>query len=393
MSAMEWVFWVCVCCLLYVYVGYPLVLALWARWFPRPVTPDPDYLPPVSLIIAAYNEEAVIEEKLRNALSLDYPRDRLEIIVASDGSEDCTNQIVEQFADEGVRLNAIFPRGGKTRALNLTIPTASHPIIVLSDANTMYQRDSIRQLVQYLKDPRVGSVTGDVKILNDSPEFGESEGAYYRYERFIQECESRIGSIIGVDGAMYAFKRDLFIPPSDEIILDDFVTSMNIVRQGYRVLYNRHALAYENATPTIGQEIRRKSRIAAGGMQALLKGEGLPARGQWRDWFMYLSHKLLRWFTPFFLIGALLSSALSSASPLYLLAFWGQGIFYLLAALGWALSSRKLPAFLKLPFYFCMINYAVLLGVIKGLLGLQKVTWKKADRELVALPNQKTTGL
>ncbi len=388
---MEWIFFTCAFFLVYIYLGYPLILALWSRWFPRPVAPDSEYLPGVSLIIAAYNEEAVIEEKLRNALSLDYPENQLEIIVASDGSEDRTNEIVERFVPLGVRLNPISPRGGKTRALNLTIPTAKHPIIVLSDANTMYQRNSLRELVKYLSDPRVGSVTGDVKILNESPEFGQSEGAYYKYERFIQECESRIGSIMGVDGAMYAFKRDLFVPPSDEIILDDFVTSMNIVRQGFRVLYNRHALAYENATPTVAQEIRRKSRIAAGGIQALLKGEGLPGRGQWRDWYMYVSHKLLRWFTPFFLIGLFLSAAMLSGTSLYYVVFIAQVVFYLLGGLGWVFSKRRLPAVLKLPFYFCMMNYAVLLGVVKGLLGLQKVTWKKADRELVALPDQKPT--
>ena len=382
----EILFWSALGLLMYIYVLYPLLLWMGNRFFSRKVTPDSDFLPGVSLIVAAYNEEAVIGKKLENSLEIDYPADRLEIIVAADGCEDRTHEIVESFADRGVILNKVTPRGGKTRALNLTIPAAANDIIVLSDANAMYAPDSIRQLVAWLKDPAVGGVTGDVQILNEGEEFGDSEGMYYKYERFIQQCESDLGSIVGVDGAMYAFKRAYFRAPSNEIILDDFVTSMNIVNQGQRVLYNPRALAYENATPSVRQEFRRKARIAAGGMQALLKGEGLPGLTQLREWWMYLSHKLLRWFTSLFMLVALVSNFFLLGDPLWNTLFGIQMVFYSLSFFGMVFGKFDLPSLLKIPFYFCMVNTAILWGLFKGLLGLQKVTWKKADRDLVSVP-------
>ena len=381
-----YVLWISLAALGYVYVAYPLLLWGVLRLARRPARIDDGFLPGVTLVIAAWNEAAVIERKLLNALAMDYPADRLEIVVASDGSDDGTDAIVERFADKGVRLHRITPRGGKTRALNRTIPTAAYGVIVLSDANTMFAPDAIRQLVRYLADARVGAVTGDVQIVNEGEAFGESEGLYYRYERFIQQCESDIGSIVGVDGAMYAFRKSCFRPPSDPIILDDFVTSMNIVRQGRRVIYNPEARAYENATPTVAQEFRRKSRIAAGGVQAILKGEGLPGPRQVWEWFTYVSHKLLRWLTAVFMAGTFAGTIVHLGTPFYNGLFALELAFAGLSLTGWALNGRSVPAVVNVPFYFCMVNLAILQGLLKGLLGMQKVTWKKADRESVEMP-------
>ena len=386
----ELAFWLSIGILIYIYAIYPIVLQILKKFFARPIPAKDDYLPAVSMIIAAYNEADVIEEKVRNSLKIDYPKDRFEIIVASDGSDDGTNEIVKKYLSEGVVLNEITPRGGKTRALNLTIPTAKHDIIVFSDANTMYTPNAIRELVKFMHHPNVGGVTGDVKILNDSEKMGEQEGLYYKYERNIQLNESLLASIIGVDGAMYALKKAAFTPPTNDIILDDFVTSMNAVRNGYRVLYNPKAKAYENATPTVAQEIRRRVRITAGGMQALLSRQGLPAPGQWLEWWMYLSHKLLRWFTPVFMLIAFVANAFLLGTSLFWdVLFAAQCLFYFFSLLR-GLTNWKILRLFNIPFFFCMTNYAALIGIFKGLFGIQKVTWKKADREKIDLPEEST---
>jgi biofilm PGA synthesis N-glycosyltransferase PgaC len=386
MLAAKAIFFASLFFLLYVYAIYPIMIYLLSRLRDNRVPPDESYLPGVSLIIAAYNEEDVIEEKILNSLSLDYPKEKLEIIIASDGSEDRTNSIVEKYSDRGVVLSRVYPRGGKARALNLTIPKAKHEVLVLSDANAMYQKDGIRQLVKFMKDPSVGGVTGDVKILNDRPEFGESEGFYYKYERFIQQCENNFSSIIGVDGAMYALKKKAFLPPSNDVILDDFVISMNIIRRGYRVLYNPEAVAYEDSIPEISQEIRRRIRITAGAVQALVKKEGLPGYHQIEEWFMYLSHKLFRWLSPFFMILLFMANTFLLQNTYWRIFFALQLVFCALAGLGWIFSKRDINKIFKVPFYFCMVNYAALVGFFKGIFKLQRSTWDKASREVVTLP-------
>lgn len=380
------IFFISIFFLIYIYVIYPVLIYLLSRLRNNRVGPDENFLPGVSLIIAAYNEEDVIEEKVLNSLSLDYPKEKLEIIVASDGSEDKTNSIVEKYHDRGVVLNRVYPRGGKARALNLTFPKAKHEVLVLSDANTMYQPNSIRELVKFMKDSTVGGVTGDVMILNDKPEFGESEGAYYIYERFLQQCESNFSSIIGVDGAMYSVKKEALLPPSNGMILDDFVISMNIIKMGYRVLYNPEAKAFENAIPSISQEIRRRIRITAGAVQALIKKEGLPEFHQIEEWFMYLSHKLFRWLSPLFLILLFISNIFLLQNLSWKIILGMQIVFYMFAGVGWILSKNKTNKIFKIPFYFCMVNYAALVGLFKGMMKLQRSTWDKASREVVTLP-------
>ena len=265
---MKIVFWMSLTIILYVYAGYPLTLAM-AVWRSRPTRRDDNFFPTVSFVIAAYNEEKVIREKLENSLALDYPRDRLEIVVASDGSTDATNDIVQDFAEHGVVLHEIVPRGGKTQALNRVIPKTQGAIIVLSDANTMYQSDAIRKLVRHFSDSAVGAVSGDVRLVNAADSHAQAEGFYYRYERQLEIWESQLGSIIGADGAMYAVEREHFCSPSNAIILDDFVISMTVARLGYRVLYEPAAVAIERGTQSSGEEFQRKVRIVAGGIQAL----------------------------------------------------------------------------------------------------------------------------
>jgi cellulose synthase/poly-beta-1,6-N-acetylglucosamine synthase-like glycosyltransferase len=368
----------------YVYFGYPLLLAgiRFLRGASRYRTGDD--LPTVTLVIPAYNEAKVIREKLENSLRVDYPRDRFEVIVASDGSDDGTDIIAQEFEKEGVKLLASRSRSGKISALNLTVPQARGEIIVLCDANVMFLPDAVRRLVRHFADPAVGAVTGDVRIRSADAPFGEGEGLYYMYERRIQLWESDLGSVIGVDGGLYALRKILFRPLAPDTILDDFVLSMQVALSGHRVLYDPSAVATENATLDVRQEFNRKVRIVAGGWKELLRRTGVPGPGRFQLFWSYCSHKLLRWLVPWFLLVVFVSSAALAllqgrlSWPAWLTCC--QILFYGLALAGCTRPNARWPAPVGIPFYFCMVNAAAWVGSLRGLLGRQPVTWNKADR-------------
>ncbi len=377
---MQVIFWLSVLLMVYVYVGYPVILVMLRRWA-RVTVRDDRYLPHVSLVIAAYNEEKVLHEKLQNSLALRYPKERLEIVVASDGSTDDTNTIAKAYADRGVVLHEVVPRGGKARALGRVVPNVHGEVVVLSDANTMYEPDALQKLARNFADPRVGAVSGDVQLVDAAPTHSRSEGLYYRYERWLQGVESELGSIIGADGAMYALRRPLFQPPSVGLILDDFVISMNVARAGYRVVYEPEARATEQGTLSSQEEFRRKVRIVSGGMQALRRGEGLPRLEQPFLLFCYVSHKLLRWFVPCFLLTLFLSSFWLSNTSIYALAYYGQVLFYGVAgmyAAGVPLLRRWRAS--GVPYYFCLVNGAALIGLWKGLFQTPSGIWQRTTR-------------
>ena len=376
----ELIFWASIALIFYVYIGYPLLLFVISR-YSRPTRSDERHRPSVSLVVAAYNEEKVLRDKIENSLALDYPKDQLEIVIASDGSTDATNTIAESYAHKGIILHRVIPRGGKTAALNTVIPKTKGEILVLSDANTMYRPDAIRKLVRHFIDPTVGAVSGDVRLVDAAPSHSDSEGLYYRYERCLQELESRVGSIIGVDGGMYALARTHFRPPPDEIVIDDFVISMTVARLGYRVLYDPEAVAFEQGTLTGWEEFFRKVRIIAGGIQALKLGVGLPRLNQPFLLLGYLSHKLLRWLVPCLLLSILFSSTALVWKPFYALALGAQVVFYF-AALHYGLNTIQLqqPRFSGIAYYFSLVNGAALIGIWKGLRGTQRVTWQRTTR-------------
>lgn len=375
----------------YTYLGYPLMLWMVSRRKPHIV--DVTYRPRVTILVAAYNEIEVIEAKIHNSLALHYPEELIEYIFASDGSDDGTTELIRKYESNRFKSVAIATRGGKARALRMSILTVTGDIVILSDANTMIASDAVQKLVRHFKDPNIGAVSGDVQIEKSTGGFGESEGIYYRIERFIQKYESEAGSIIGVDGALYGIRKQLFSLPDDNVILDDFVISMNVVNSGYRVLYDPEALATENATPTITQEMRRKNRVVAGGYQALFRYGILGNISQAWIMFCFISHKLLRWTLPVLLLLAV------TINPIvviydgwygYTVLLFFQIIFYVLAIIGWLKERHwKAPLF-SIPFYFTMVNISGIWGFSRFITGSQKVTWKKAERiKITNYPSQK----
>ncbi|MBI3466161.1 MAG: glycosyltransferase family 2 protein [Planctomycetes bacterium] len=373
-----YLFWLSAALCAYVFVGYSAILAVSGLAPSR--KSHGTYAGRVTLIIPAYNEERVLEAKLLNALALDYPSEQLEVLVASDGSQDGTVEIARRFEDRGVALLAFPERRGKASALNDAVGAARGEVICLCDANVLFRPDALRVLVNRLADPSVGAVSGEVRLASHESNFGSGEGLYYRLERRVQAAESRIGSLMGVDGGMYIIRKELFQPLPPDTILDDFVISMRVIKQGKRVAYEPLAQAMENGTPAARQEFRRRIRVSAGAVQSLKRGEFPPL---WRpvELWQFLSHKLLRWLSPVWL-GLLVGSnvGLWSAGTFYRLTLAGQVIAYSLAAIGlWSVRFRMTPLG-GIPFYFFMSQVAMAVGLVKGICNRQPVTWAKAER-------------
>lgn len=388
--ALELLFWLAAAVCLYAYAGYGVVIALLAKLRPAPVHSDDAYRPAVSLIICAYNEEAVIADKLENSLALNYPADRLEIIVVSDGSTDRTPQLVEQYAARagGRRIVALHQpeRRGKPAAANRAATVATGDILVFSDANSMYNPDAIAKMVRHFADPAVGCVAGEKRIREVAGErVSHQAGLYWRYESFLKRMDSAVWSVVGAAGEIMAVRRAVFTPPEPDSFIEDFILSMRIAGQGYRVIYEPAAISLEEAPAADADEFERKARIAAGGFQSIVRLRGLlhPRHGMLA--FQYLSHRVLRWaVVPFLLplLAGLNLLLLPSRPVFYGLILLGQALLYGAAALGMLLKDRPLGRvkFISVPTYLVVMNLAVLAGLYRYLGGKQPVTWKKVER-------------
>lgn len=369
---------------LYVYFGYPALIYVLSRLRARPVARGP-VRPSVSLIVAAFNEERVIEDKLRNSLDLDYPPERLEVIVVSDGSTDGTDDTVRGFerAHPGrVRLVRL-PRSGKAAALNAGVREATGEILALTDANSALERSSLAHLVENFADKNVGGVCGHKQQRAadgadaDADTTTGGENLYWRYDTWQKQLESRLGSIFAADGTLYALRRELYVPIEDPAQADDIAISARIVLQGRRLLYEPRAVAWEDAPTEGAEEFRRKVRVTHHSVRALLNlGPAL-----WRSGFYsveLISHKLLRHLVPWFLIPLLLSNAwLATHNALFRVLLGLQALFYLLAGLGFALRHRRPGRWrpLSIPYYFTLVNAAAFVGVVSILRGRRLETW------------------
>jgi len=371
-------FWFCAVLLAYVYIGYPVLVGILAWLFPRAGKIADAGEPSVSLIVSAFNEAPVIAAKLENALALEYPRDRLEIMVISDSSDDGTDEIVQQFSARGVRLLRQEPRMGKAAGLNLGVSEARGQILVFSDANAMYQPDAVRRLVRHFSNSKVGYVVGNARYDEKGRESAsaQSEGLYWKLETHLKKMESRFASVIGGDGAIYAIRRELYSPlvPTD---INDFLNPLQIVTRGYSGVFEPAAVCYEEAAENFGQEYRRKVRIISRSLNALRRiPQVLNPLQNTRHWFLLVSHKVLRWFAPFFMILCFAASLALWQSPFYKSAALLQLFFYALALVGWIWRPKnKIGKILSLVFYFCMVNLASLVGCIKCFRGDLSGKW------------------
>lgn len=374
MIALEVVFWLLILLLSSIYICYPVLCLVYAKIKEKPVTKGDNFYPFVTLIISAYNEGKHIENKLKNTLNLNYPQKKLEVIVASDGSTDKTNDIAKRFESDKVILLDFKNNRGKTACQNDAVKHAKGDILVFSDANAMYNENAIIKLVGNFNDPFVGCVCGELRYIEESGST-HGEGLYWRYEQFLKKMESKIGSVLGANGSIYAVKKDLYIPLSPEII-SDFVEPLKIAEKGFRVVYEPEAVSYELLSNSIQDEFGRKVRIINRSYQGLLSVKYLlnPFRYGLLS-IMLLSHKLLRWYAWAFLLLILgLNIVLVKESTIYVILLLMQVVFYLLALLGF--SFKKLWKPLRLPAYFCMVNYASFKGILMYYMGSRFVSWQ-----------------
>ncbi|MGH8179155.1 MAG: glycosyltransferase family 2 protein, partial [Steroidobacter sp.] len=357
--------------------GYPLLLALLSMLGARRRVATGYDEPSVTLIISAFNEADVIADKIRNSLAIDYPREKLEIVVISDASDDGTDAIVEQFAAQGVRLLRMNDRGGKTLGLNAGVRAARGEVIVFSDANAMYLANAIRKIVRNFSDPQVGAVVGESTYAAANGGAQQSESLYWKYETGIKRLETEIGSTVGGDGAIYAIRRSLYRDMRADA-LSDFVNPMQIVMSGHRCIYEPEARSVEEAAEGFDKEFRRKVRIVNRAWRATWTVPALlnPLRYGWFS-LQLVSHKLLRWLMPLFLVGFFLANVLVlDGGPLYVAAFIIQCILYALAAVGYfARRSASMPRVMSVPYYFCLVNVASARGILEAYRGRTYTTW------------------
>ncbi len=388
-------FWISVGGILYTYFGYPLLIFLFARLVAKSGTHQTS-LPPVTLLIAAYNEENVIEEKIRNSLAIDYPKELFQVLIVADGSTDKTCEIAKRYIPAGVDLLYQPERRGKMAAINRALPQARGEIIIFSDANNLYPLDAICRLIGPFENPEVGAVTGAKVIQQGDGSLGTSEGLYWKYESFIKKQESRLGSCTSAAGEMLAIRKDLYLPPPENVINDDFYIAMQIVRKGYRLVYVPEAKSIERVSPSAQDEITRRTRINAGRFQAIAMAKQiLPLHRPLLVW-QILSHKFLRPLVPFGMIGAALFNLLAVLFPPksnnlfllgkpYSLIFLSlQILFYMLAWLGRDYGNRgdqnRFLRLLYLPTFLTNSNWAALMGFFRFLRGRQSHVWERIAR-------------
>ena len=379
---MEALFWVSVLGVGYTYLLYPLLLWLLTCWRRPPAYPELRELPSVSLIISAYNEAAVIGEKLDNSLGLEYPPGKLQIVVVSDGSQDGTDQIAAGYAGQGVLLHRMEARSGKTAAQNAGVRLATGEVLVFTDANSLYTPVALVELMRPFADPAVGCVCGELEYLNPGGEgAGKGEGFYWRYEQFLKNRESRWCSLVGANGAIYALRRELFDELAPEII-SDFIMPLRVWRKGFRVVYAPRARALEHSGKSFGEEFRRRTRIIARSLHGLRSEAGVLNPFAHPGFALQVfSHKVLRWLVPLFLLCALVSSGLLCREQPYRGLFWAQVVFYLLA-----LAGNLAPSWLGrlglfyIPAHFCAINLGALTGMLQFLAGNRYTVWQPIKR-------------
>jgi poly-beta-1,6-N-acetyl-D-glucosamine synthase len=395
MNLWAWLFWIGCAIVAYTYVGYGLLIYLWVHWrcpdrLQAPPALASTDLPPLTLIVAAYNEASILPAKLHNSLELDYPQDRLELVFVTDGSDDGSEWLLqEQPVPAGVRMRVLHQpwRQGKLAAVARVMPAVTTPVTIYSDANAMLNQQALRNIVKHYADPAVGAVAGEKRVHFEQSAGAEGvgEGTYWRYESTLKRLDASLYSVVGAAGELFSIRTALYEPAPPDTILEDFFYSLQIAMRGYRVAYAPDAYAVEGHSASLREEFKRKSRNAAGGLQAIARMPQLL--NPWRHGvlsFQYVSHRVLRWtLAPLLLPVVFIANLmlLGTGSLLYGLLIIGQLLFYGAALCGWLLEQLgvKIKLF-YIPMYFCLMNYAVYTGALRLLRRRQSVVWEKVQR-------------
>ncbi|HEY5327378.1 MAG TPA: glycosyltransferase family 2 protein [Mucilaginibacter sp.] len=390
---MKTIFWLSLFVVFYTFMGYGIFLYLLIklkRVFkgkPTTLSPADDQLPACTLVVAAYNEELFIEEKIANCTQLKYPDGKLKILFITDGSTDSSPVIISRYPQ--IKLLHQPERAGKIAAVHRAMQYVNTEIVVFTDANTFLNPDAIIRICRRYDDKTVGAVAGEkrVQIDESADASAAGEGFYWKYESALKKWDSELYSVVGAAGELFSVRRSLYQDVPADTILDDFMISMLIAAKGYRIVYEPEAYAIETASENVSEELKRKVRIAAGGIQSILRLKSLfnPFKYPLLS-FQYISHRVLRWtVTPFLLIVVFaLNAALAfkPGVPFYQLFFFAQILFYLLALLGFVMEKRYIRIkILFIPYYFCVMNYAVLMGIIRYFTKRQSAIWEKAQRK------------
>jgi len=393
MKTIEILFWVLMFLVFYAYLGYGILLFFLVRikriFKGKPSIADPDYEPEVTLFVAAYNEKDYVDDKVNNSFSLEYPQEKVKQVWVTDGSDDGTPDLLKKYADKGVEVYHKPERGGKIGAMNRGMDFVKTPIVIFSDGNTMLGKESIRRIVNLFSNPKVGCVSGEKRIYDKSGA-AATEGIYWKYESTLKRWDAELYSVVGAAGELFAVRTNLFQKVEKDTLLDDFIISLRIAMQGYTIQYDPEAYAIEAPSANVKEELKRKVRIAAGGIQSIVRLKPLLNLFKYGTLsFQYISHRVLRWTVApislpiIFLLNLWLAyvNGFDNFSNLYTLIFYGQVLFYVMALLGWYLENKKIKVkLLYIPYYFLVMNYAVWMGIKRYFKGQQSVNWERAKR-------------
>ena len=392
---LEIVFWILLFLLFYTYIGYALVLFLLLKikkvLFPKKILSfDSSYEPNVCLFVTAFNEKDFIKQKVENSFSLDYPQEKVQYLWITDGSNDGSPELLKKY--DLLEVHHLPERRGKMHAMNRGVKFVKAPIIIFSDTNTILGKQSVREIVAKFSNEKTGCVAGEKRIVEKDADAaaGAGEGLYWKMESWIKKMDAELNSAVGAVGELFAIRTELFEEVETDTLLDDFMISLRIVQKGYNIAYTSSAYAEETASLNVGEEFKRKIRIAAGGIQSIFRLKSLlnPFRFGLYSW-QYFSHKVLRW--------TLAPVSLFLILPVNFLIVWQQNgwfefqfysvmlytqlLCYLMATLGWYLENKKLHfKLLFVPFYFLFINYTSIRGIFRYFKGKQSVVWEKAKR-------------
>lgn len=350
---------------------------------------DIQYEPEVTLFVAAYNEKDYVDAKISNSFNLEYPKEKVKHVWVTDGSNDGTPDLLKKY--KGVDVYHLDERGGKIGAINRGMQFVKTPIVIFSDGNTLLGKESIRRIVNLFSDPKVGCVSGEKRILGKETDAaaGAGEGLYWKYESTLKKWDAELYSVVGAAGELFAIRTELFQEVEKDTLLDDFIISLRVAQNGYTIQYDPEAYAIETASLDVKEELKRKIRISAGGIQSVIRLSSLLNIFKYGTLsFQYISHRVLRWtLAPFSLLLLIPAGTILAVNEgildfgFYGILFWLQIMFYISAMLGWYLENKSIKIkLLFVPYYFFIMNLSVFLGLKRYMKGSQSVNWERAKR-------------